>query len=201
MPIRQVTKQEHGSTKDGFGNTCFFNSLSERAGQIPTTSALALAPYTTLLADGGWPACRRGTMVDTDTDSGFIERLACAKNVRLVLAYEEPGSPGSINTDKVRLFGARGPVIGIIKLDGVAHFNAFLTDFTFAVSRWPAPTLTVASATQQQSPVLTGAMLACRIAADARLARALQDREREALRREESDRRMAEELQRMFNSI
>jgi hypothetical protein len=195
MPIRQVTKQEHGSTKGGYGNTCFFNSLSERAKQIPTSEGareIAYASYDDLLATGGWPAYRRGTMVDTDTDSGFIERLALVKGVRIVLAYEEPGSRGSFNTEKVRLFGARGAVIGIIKLDGVSHFNAFLTDFSFVVSKWPSPILSVVPITRQHSNTSLISI---------RLARALQDRESEILRQEESDRRMAEELQRAFDSF
>ena len=181
LVLLEVLVKECGSTMGGYGNTCFFNSLSDQLAKL--RHDLRGSSLEEFLGFGGWPLVQRGKMVDTDLHGGNIESLAVILGIRIILSYEE--TTGVIAPEKIRIFGSEGPYTGIVKIHGAAHFRSFSTDFRYLLQF-------NTDVQRQASMVLVKRR--CQEQADARLARALHDRQQELLRQEETDRRMAQAL-------
>jgi hypothetical protein len=113
-----INKIECGSTMDGFGNTCFFNSLMKC---LETEGKNYSYSYRGLLEFGAWDFdTMKGKMVDT-LDLVHINTLAVSLNVRIAIYTEIRYNV--VNVDSVIVLGHSGPVCRIVKVMGVAHFN------------------------------------------------------------------------------
>jgi hypothetical protein len=118
-----------GAVLDSTGNCCFY--LSVLAGIISLLKegfSLRLpASLKEIMSLGGWPETRKGTMVDTDTDNGYIEALARALGIQIFMGVMI--DKDTIDAEKTRVYGTSGPAIGVVQLKGCAHFVMFKTDF------------------------------------------------------------------------
>ena len=139
--IAKIEKIECGSTMDGYGNTCFFNSLNEF---LKGRNGI-LKSYKELLEMGGWDfENKKGKMVDTQVDQDEIECLANSLKIRIAIYMEV--EKGVVETESLNIFGRRDYPVGarIVRLKGFAHFNALVgfVDFhpydveTEASRRW-----------------------------------------------------------------
>lgn len=124
-----IKSKDCGTVLDGTDNCCFF--LSVLAGILSLlkegVSLLLPSSLDGIMALGGWPATRKGSMVDTDLDNGRIEALAKALGIRIFMGVMI--DTDAIDAEKVRIYGTSGPAIGVVQLKNCPHFVMFRADF------------------------------------------------------------------------
>jgi hypothetical protein len=114
----EIVKTECGSTMDGYGNTCFFNSFLECLKVLGRTDKHS---YKELLSKGAWSDDKLGEMVET-TEFDNLETLATAFKVRIAVYVENDDN--FVNPHYIHIYGLKGPVARIVKLKNSLHFNA-----------------------------------------------------------------------------
>jgi hypothetical protein len=121
--MTKVTLIECGSTMDGYGNTCFFNSLREQLRRLDVTGKTwTLNEFITA---GEFSPAQRGQMVDLETHRLQISKLAKKLAIKIdVYSHAKNGGSDVIHAAYTP-FGLVGPTVLICKIEGVEHYNAF----------------------------------------------------------------------------
>jgi hypothetical protein len=118
----QITKKECGSTMDGAGNTCFFNSVQEGVRRYAPGLSWMFNTLYRMMNAGGWSAADRGKMVETATHGAQIETLAQSSNV-CICVYSEV-EPNVVNVEYVQVFGnISHSRIRVVKILNCLHYN------------------------------------------------------------------------------
>jgi hypothetical protein len=124
-----IKTKDCGAVLDGFGNCCFYLSVLSGIDSLIKEGLSLRRPSTLdeIMALGGWPKTRKGSMVDTDIDDERIEALACALGIQIFMGITI--DKDTVDAEKTRVYGTSGPSIGVVQLKGCAHFVMFKTDF------------------------------------------------------------------------
>ena len=117
----QSFSKDQGSTMDGYGNTCFFNSL--RAELESAGHPGAGLGYSDFLSLGGFELSFRGRMVDTYTHFSNLLDLANNLDVNIIVYNEDQKGIYEIGT--VFRSSLKAPNVHIVKVHNRLHFEQF----------------------------------------------------------------------------